>query len=50
MGRRICPKKANLAMAVVYAAMVFIGSMIGLVLYYRDAKKNRKRIEAELED
>ena len=40
--------KANLAMAVVYAAVVFIGSMIGLVLYYRRARANHKRIEAEL--
>ena len=42
--------KANLAMAVVYATMVFIGCMIGLVLYYRRARANQRRIEAELED
>lgn len=42
--------KANLAMAVVYATMVFIGCIIGLVLYYRRARANQRRIEAELED
>lgn len=41
---------ANAVLAFFIAAFVFIGSLIGLVLYYRDAKKNRKRIEAELED
>ncbi len=37
-------------MAVVYAAMVFIGSMIGLVLYYRRARTNQRRIDAQLAD
>lgn len=41
---------ANVALAFFIAAIVFIGSLIGLVLYFRDAKKNRKRIEAELGD
>lgn len=41
---------ADLGLALFIAAFVFVGSLIGLVLYYRDAKKNRKRIEAELED
>jgi hypothetical protein len=41
---------ASAALAFFIAAVVFIGSLIGLVLYFRDAKKNRKRIEAELED
>ena len=41
---------ASAALAFFIAAVVFIGSLIGLVLYFRDAKKNRKRIEAELDD
>ena len=41
---------ANATLALFIAAIVFIGSLIGLVLYFRDAKKNRKRIEAELDD
>lgn len=41
---------SNLALALFMAGIVFVGSLAALVLYYHDAKKNRKRIEAELED
>ena len=37
-------------MAVVYATMVFIGCMIGLMLYYRRARTNQRRTDAQLAD
>ena len=39
---------ANAALSLFMAVVVLIGSMIGLVLYFYDAKRNRRRIEAEL--
>ena len=39
---------ANAAMAAIFAIVVFVACMVGFWLYFRDAKRNRRRIEAEL--
>ena len=40
----------NLTFALIMAGSIFVFTIITLVLYFYYAKKNRKRIEAELED